>query len=162
MRYELRSISLWAFVKVSFFLHLIVGFILGLLYALFFGVFMTVLSHLPGMPYSELETKSLPVGIMVILFPIMFAILGAFFNTILGTVIVFIYNAVARMVGGIELDLQPVQEVAPGTSPTPGYSTEAPPSASATTLAAPPPPPPYRPSNPEPPPAADPSPGGGI
>jgi hypothetical protein len=165
MRYELKSISLWAFVKVSFFLHLIVGFVLGLLYALFFGVFMTILSRLPGMPSSDLETKSLPVGIMVVLFPIMFAILGAFFNTILGGIIVFIYNAVAKMVGGMELDLQPVAEAAHSAPQAPAISPSIFPQQSkpAVYTAPPPPPPPYRPSEPEPPAStSDPTPGGGI
>ncbi len=163
MRYELKSISLWAFVKVSFFLNIIVGFIVGLLYALFFGVFMTILSRIPGMASSEFDSKSLPVGFLIIILPILFAVLGAFFNTVFGAIIVFIYNMIARIVGGMELDFQPVQEAMPSSPQAPSYAAPVYPSAPQATYSAPPPPPPYPPVPPEPPkPPSDPTQGGGI
>lgn len=150
MRYELKSIGLWAFVKVSFFLHLILGFIIGLLYALFFGVIMTILRSLPGMPTTDFDVKNLPIGLMVILLPIMFAILGAFFNTIFGAIIVFIYNAIAKLVGGFEFDVQPLPEMISQVPPSTTYTSQAYPQQPVA------PPPPYRPAPPQPPaPPAD-------
>ncbi len=162
MRYELKSIGLWAFVKISFFLNLILGFIMGLLYALFFSFIVTVLSRFPGMQNNDLDTKSLPVGVMVIFLPILFAILGAFFNTVIGAIIVFLYNAIARMAGGFELEFEPMTVMVPSTPPPGNYSqpmyTQRP-----TTQATPPPPPPFRPSQSEPPaPPSDMPSGGGL
>ena len=47
MRYEIKSLGAWAFVKVSFFLNLIIGFVFGLLYAGFMGLMLAVSSSLP-------------------------------------------------------------------------------------------------------------------
>ncbi|HVP07332.1 MAG TPA: DUF3566 domain-containing protein [Candidatus Acidoferrum sp.] len=162
MRYELKSIGLWAFVKISFFMNLILGFIMGLLYALFFSFIVTVLSRFPGISNNDLDAKSFPVGIMVIFLPILFAILGAFFNTVIGAVVVFLYNAIARMAGGFELEFEPMAIMVPSTPPPGSYQppiyAQTPPAPST-----PPPPPPFRPSQGEPPaPPSDMPSGGGL
>ena len=46
MRYELKSLGAWAFVKVSFFLNLVIGFIIGVLYAGFLGLILAASSAL--------------------------------------------------------------------------------------------------------------------
>ncbi len=109
MRYELKSIGLWPFIKISFFANLILGFVVGLLYALFFSFIVAVLTKLPGFQAPGLDTDEISLGVLVIFMPIMFAILGAFFNTILGAGFILVYNALARMLGGLELDLAPMQ-----------------------------------------------------
>lgn len=155
MRYEIKSIGMWPFIKVTFFFNLVVGFIFGLLYALFAGFILTIMSRLsefqPG--GFDFDLEPLPIGIMLVALPILFAIMGAVFYTIIGVVLVLIYNLIARLVGGYELDLQLVATGAPampGGQPLTGY-TGAPsyvpppvtgPPPQSTPPQAPPPPPP--------------------
>jgi len=127
MRYEIKSVGMWPFIKVSFFFNLVVGLIFGLLYALFAGFIMTIMSRFsefqPG--GFDFDLEPLPIGIMLVVLPILFAIMGAVFYTIIGVVLVLIYNLIARLVGGYELDLQLVAAGAPsipGGQPLTGYT----------------------------------------
>jgi hypothetical protein len=127
MLYEIKSIGMWPFIKVSFFFNLVVGFIFGLFYALFAGFIMTIMSRFsefqPG--GFDFDLEPLPIGIMLVVLPILFAIMGAVFYTIIGVVLVLIYNLIARLVGGYELDLQLVGAGAsamPGGQPLTGYT----------------------------------------
>lgn len=156
MRYEIKSIGMWPFVKVSFFFNLVVGFIFGLLYALFAGFIMTIMSRFSefqpgGFDFDMMEP--MPIGIILVVLPVLFAIMGAVFYTIIGAILVLIYNLIARLVGGYELDLQLVATGAPsmpGGQPLTGYTgapSYVPPPATgpppqSTPPQAPPPPPP--------------------
>ncbi len=127
MRYEVKSVGIWPFIKVSFFFNLIVGFIFGLLYALFAGFIIAIMSRFsqfqPG--GFDLDMGGMPVGIMLVVLPIMFAIMGAIFYTIIGVIIVLVYNLIARLVGGYELVLEPVGGPVPAASggqPLTGYT----------------------------------------
>jgi hypothetical protein len=155
MRYEIKSISLWPFIKVSFFFNLIVGFLFGLLYALLAGFILTIVSRLSQFQQGFFEfgpVESMPIGIMLVVLPIMFAIFGAILYTIIGVILVFIYNLIARLVGGFELALDPVAAAMPppagqpltGYTAAPTYIAPAPPGP---TPQAPPPPPPQSPTD---------------
>jgi hypothetical protein len=150
MRYEVKTIGVWPFIKVSFFFNLIIGFLFGLFYALFIGVFMSFMSRLsnlqPGMFEEFGMMEPLPIGVMLVVLPITCAILGAIFYTLIGVVLVVIYNLIAKIVGGYELELElaPVSPPPPG-APLTGY-----------TAAAPPPGPTPQPSSPPQPPQAPP------
>ncbi len=131
MRYEIKAIGMWPFIKVSFFLNLIVGFIFGLFYAVFAGFIMTIMSRLsqfqPG--GFDFDMEPLPIGLMVVVLPIMMAVIGAIFYTIIGVILALIYNLIAKIVGGYELVLEPVAAgvpLAPPGQPLAGY-TGAPP-----------------------------------
>ena len=155
MRYEIKSIGMWPFIKVSFFFNLVVGFIFGLLYALFAGFIMTIMSRFsefqPG--GFDFDLEPLPIGIMLVVLPVLFAIMGAVFYTIISVVLVSIYNLIARLVGGYELDLQLVGTGVPSMprgQPLTGYTgapsyvpppATGPPSQSTPPQAPPPPPP---------------------
>lgn len=147
MRFELKRLAVWPFIKVSFFLNLIIGFIVGLLYAMFMGLIFSLFSALPGMPQQEFDVKQLPIGVMIIILPIAFSLMGAFFNTIIGTIAVLIYNAVARMAGGLELELAEVHAEWPQPGPAyqPYQQPYAPPPSG--TVQPPPPPPPPPPTD---------------
>jgi len=77
----------------------IISAIVGLLYALFFGAIVGMTSSLPEANMSRLG-MSFGFG-MIILFPIIFAVIG-FIGGALGA---FIYNLVAKWVGGIKIEL---------------------------------------------------------
>jgi len=127
MRYEVKSVGIWPFIKVSFFFNLVVGFIFGLLYAVFAGFVMTIMSRLSQFQSGGFDfgLEPLPVGVMLVVLPVMFAIMGAIFYTIIGVIIALIYNLIARLVGGYELVLEPVGGPAPpmsGGQPLAGYA----------------------------------------
>lgn len=135
MRYELRSIGIWSFVKVAFFVNLVAGFVSGILYALFFGAMMAAMSQLPQFGGALEPMNGIGTGVMLVLFPIMGAFSAAFFGTLFGLLFVIVYNLTARLIGGLELNFQLERtEVAPEPrSPRPESGTPQPP---------PPPPPP--------------------
>ena len=47
MRYELKSIGIWSFVKISFFMNLILGAVFGFFYAIFLGLFVSLMGNTP-------------------------------------------------------------------------------------------------------------------
>ena len=71
MRYEVKSLGAWAFVKVSFFLNLIIGFVIGLLYAGFLGLMIFAASAMPfeGMGAAQQDLEAIG-PIFLILLPI--------------------------------------------------------------------------------------------
>lgn len=138
MRYELKSLGIWSFVKVSFFLHLVIGFVLGLFYA---AMLMMVFAVASSAPLDEISSLPFDLGavgpLMMIILPIVMAVGGAVFGTLFGVLVVVVYNLIARMAGGVEFDFEPVilQQVSSNT-PT-GYQPVSTPK-----FAVPPPPPP--------------------
>ena len=99
----------------------------------------------------------MPIGILMFVLPIVFAIGSAVFNTILCVIVIGIYNLVARIVGGLEFDFHSMEgfQQVPGTkpvassTPTATYTPRQP-------YQQPPPPPPPDTTPPPPPPPPDP------
>lgn len=121
MRYELKTIGIWSFTKVAFFFNLVAGFIFGLFYALFLGLFIAVISSLGDiLPIDSdaFQGDDLSIGIMVIITPIFFAIVGAIVYTIIGIIAVALYNLLARMIGGMEFELNSVEPAVVGAGNT--------------------------------------------
>ena len=135
MRYELRSIGVWSFVRTSFFLHLVFGFILGLFYAAIFGLILAVASSLPMDSSSDFDPSTLG-PVFIILLPIICSVACAVFGTLFTAIIVVVYNMIVRMAGGVEFELEPttLDHVAVGY-PAPASHTAIP-------VYTPPPPPP--------------------
>jgi len=150
MRFELKSISLWAFIKVAFFVNMIFGFLIGVLYAFLFGFIMAVMQNLPYMPQEEFPPSDAPIGVLVVVIPFFFALMGGFVYTLMGVVGVAIYNLVAKITGGLEFNLNSIVELAPVPTPIQAQ-TQMPPNPMP-----PPPPPPVNEFHPEPPPTQPP------
>lgn len=137
MKFELKSIGYWSLIKVSFLINLIIGFILGLFFALFVGFMLSVIEQFGGMPGMPMYAEEMaPIGIMLVLYPFMFAFFGAIFYTIFFLIVAFVYNMIAKVLGGIEFDLNEVQ-IRPVA-----YTAPVSPSYAQPRQAAPPPPPP--------------------
>jgi len=139
MKFELRSIGYWSVVKVGFILNLVVGLCFGFIFALFVGGMMTIMSEFGGMSGMPMLEEDIPsVGVLIILYPFLFGFVGAVLNTIFALIAAFVYNMIARLVGGIEFELKQ-QEMTPvatyQTSPS-QYAAQSP------QAQAPPPPPP--------------------
>ncbi len=153
MKLELKTISLWPFIKVAVLLNTAIGFILGIFYALFLDVFINVMSSMPGLWPQDLSDADLPLGAMIIMFPIMFALMGGIVYTILGVILVTLYNLAASIAGGLEFEFAQVGQFTPVNQPqTPSYYSSYPgysPPTSSTAIPAPPKPSPQQPpSNP--------------
>lgn len=149
MRYEVKSIGVWALIKITFFLSLALGFLLGLFYAIVIIPIVTAVGGLAGMGGSAFEEMP-SVGVLAIILPIMFALFAAVFNSLLVMILAAVYNLIARLLGGMEmhLDLLPETGYSPAAPTTPpAYTPMAPPIAP-TGLTPAPPPPGYRPTPP--------------
>ena len=118
MRYEVKSIGLWALIKVSFFLNLAVGFIVGIFAALYMVFIFSVMSQMSGIgaEFGFPDTGP-PLGFSLVAIPILFAIMGAIFHTMFAAVIAGIYNLIARLFGGFELNLRRVEQPQPSPPP---------------------------------------------
>ncbi|UCD62635.1 MAG: DUF3566 domain-containing protein [Candidatus Zixiibacteriota bacterium] len=148
MRYELKSIPIWPLTKVAFFVHLVVGFLVGLLYAALLFPFMAALMNLPEFQAEELGIVVAPLGIVAIMMPFVMALSGAFFGTIFTVILAAVYNLIARLLGGLELNLAAVESAVTAS----GAAASRSPVQSAPVDRPPPPPPPVADSPPPPPP----------
>jgi hypothetical protein len=148
MKYELKSIGYWALIKILFLINLIGGFIMGFLFAIFMGLIISLMDYIgPMSGIADFEQEMPPVGFMLIFYPFLFAIGGAIFYTAFGVIVAFIYNMIARLVGGLEINLNEIQLQPVGyPQPSPGQPIYA--QASDTRSASPPPPPAYTPPPP--------------
>lgn len=109
MRYELKSISTWSYIKVMFFVNLIVGFVLGIFYGIFSGVFISIAAELMFFSEDAFDMQSgFPIALYVIAMGIMFSLGNAVFGTIFGAIIAGFYNLIVRMTGGLEFVLKPM------------------------------------------------------
>lgn len=144
MKFELKRIGVWSAIKVAFLLSLVLGFAMGILYALMIMMFLAApMSQMP----DDIPAMSGVFfgGIMLIFMPIFTAIFAAIFNTIAAALGAVIYNFVVRMIGGVEFEMSEVKAVTvqpvavappPPPPPTPPYQPP------------PPPPPPTEPEGP--------------
>ena len=127
MRYELKAIGIWSFVKVFFFFNLVLGFLGGLLVAAFSGLLMAAAGGLPGYDPDLFGGSAGPSSAFLIALPFFYSIAGAVFGTVFGAVGAGIYNLLAKLLGGLELTLDRVELVpAPPRYPAP-YPSPAPP-----------------------------------
>ena len=116
MNYELKKLDIWSCVKIAFFLNGVMGLFVGILYALFFAFFSTFLRGLGGAEFEGLTpafTGFLSI-FMIIFLAFFYAVIGAIATAIL----VWIYNLLAKLLGGIKINFQPEGTTIP-VPPTP-------------------------------------------
>ena len=112
MRYELKSISTWSYIKVMFFVNLIVGFVLGIFAGIFSGVFMSIAAELMFFSEDAFDVQSgFPIALYVFAMGIMFSLGNAVFGTLFGAIIAGFYNLIVRMTGGLEFVLSPMANI---------------------------------------------------
>lgn len=105
MKLELKRISLWATVKISFLLNLVFGFVVGCFYGMIFAMIAAIPS--PGLEDSPLSQIS---GVFALMLPFIMAFGLAVFNTIFAVIMLLVYNLAARMMGGMEFEFAKVDE----------------------------------------------------
>ncbi len=108
MRYEIKSIPLWPVIRIAFFVNLIVGFIAGIFMAVSLVPFMALMSAMATYDPTYLDVESSAATTFALTVPFLSALWWAFFGTLFVLIIAFVYNLVARFVGGVECQMEPV------------------------------------------------------
>ena len=116
MRYELKRLGFWSVIKVTFILYGILGFILGIFYALFLAFFASLAEYAGGQDFPAIFS-----GALLIFVPIFIAFIVAIGGVIQNGVLVGLYNLFVRAIGGIEVTLASLEPAtgapAVGTAP---------------------------------------------
>lgn len=116
MRYEIKRLGFWSVIKVTFILYGILGFLLGIFYALFLAFFASLAEYAGGQEFPGIFS-----GALLVFVPIFVAFIVAIGGVIQNGVLVGLYNLFVRAIGGIEvtvaaLEPTPVVPTA-GTAP---------------------------------------------
>ncbi len=107
MKYRVKRIPLWPATRLIFIVLLVVGIILGI----FYGVLISGLGMIMGFLGDSAFGEELPaIGNLGFLMVPFIAILYAVTGTIWMFILIVIYNVVAQVVGGIEIDLTGVEQ----------------------------------------------------
>jgi len=93
-----RRIKRFAPLQLGLMLAVLYG-VLGLIFIPFFLIFTLVASHLPRQQNAGF--MAMGVG-FILLFPILYAIMGF----VLGVIMAWVYNLAAKWVGGIEVEVE--------------------------------------------------------
>ncbi len=107
MKYEIKRVDIWSLAKFFAVWGLIIGFIVGLIGAIFVSIigdialYSSDLSGTYGIPIDMSGFETVAAVAMIFVYPIMMGICGLIGGVIGG----FFYNVVAGLVGGIEVDL---------------------------------------------------------
>lgn len=141
MQYEVRSIGFLSAFKILFVVNLVLGFVMGIFYAIMLSAILSIGAGAPLAAYEFGLPSDIPIAMFFIVLPFMFALGGAVIGTIIGLVAVVIYNIVARLIGGLEFDLRASEEeVAPPSYPTGRMYAQQPPADQRRSTPPPPPP----------------------
>ena len=108
MKFEIKSIPIWAFLKISFFVNLISGFILGVLLAPFVGVIIAFLDTFLKIQGIDIQLNN-SLDAIVVSTPLLLSFGFAFLLTFFEIIVIVIYNIFARFVGGMTVNLETEQ-----------------------------------------------------
>jgi hypothetical protein len=122
MVFELKKLEVWSCVKIAFFLYGVLGLIVGIFYAIFLAFFSTFLRNFGGADFESLTPAFTGfLGIFMIIFLAFFyAVIGA----IATAVMVWIYNLLAKLIGGIKMNFQQegtIAQVPPSSQEKQGF-----------------------------------------
>jgi hypothetical protein len=102
MTYEVKKIDIWSVVKISFILCGIFGLLAGILYAFMLTMVGGILGQMGG-EFGALRSLTGAFSfIMVIFLALFYAVVGAVAAAVFG----WLYNVLARGMGGIRLHLE--------------------------------------------------------
>lgn len=110
MKRELKRIDLASLAKVALFLNAILGFLIGIP----IGFFIYLGSMLPGM-----EENPIPQG-LALFFPFITMFAVAIIKTLAWLIGGLLYNLLARLFGGLELEFKEIQTKSNPSAATPG------------------------------------------
>jgi hypothetical protein len=120
MTYEIKKIEVWSCVKIAFILFGILGLIFGLFYAIMLSLVGGILSQFGG-EFEQLSGLLTGAGgiFTVFLLAIFLALFYAVVGAIITAIMVWIYNGLAKLTGGIRFHLEgeKVATLTPGVKP---------------------------------------------
>jgi len=104
-RYVVERVDAISYGKITAIGGAIIGFLVGLVTSLVISIFGLATSHMdiPNLPVAMPGLITFLGLAAVVIYPIIYGVFGF----ILGAISALIYNAAARWVGGIEVDLRP-------------------------------------------------------
>ena len=102
---QIKKLGVLSVAKIQAVVGLVIGLIIGVLYFIIFAVFGAVIMGLAGQQGAAAGGITIIYGIAALIgFPIFYAVLGF----IGGAIVSFVYNLVARSIGGIEIEVENV------------------------------------------------------
>jgi predicted membrane protein len=102
MTYEIKKIEVWSCVKIAFVLFGVIGLLFGIFYAMILTMVGGILSQMG----SEFESLGgLFTGALGIFMVFFLAILYAVMGAVVTAILTWIYNLLAKGLGGIKLHL---------------------------------------------------------
>ncbi len=104
MKKILKRIGLLSVFKISFVIGLILGFFIGAVYALMFS--LAGLFAIIGVGGDEAAAGGLMLIAIALVMMIVISLIYAVFSGVGSMVYAFIYNLLAKFVGGVELELE--------------------------------------------------------
>jgi hypothetical protein len=121
MVYEIKKLDVWSCVKIAFVLFGVIGLIFGIFYAMILSMVSGFLSQMSGEFQSLGGLFTGALGIFMIFFlAIFYAVMGAVVTAIL----TWIYNLLARGLGGVRFHLEPEKAIVSAASPQKPESEE--------------------------------------
>ena len=120
-RFEIRRIPLWPAVRIAFVMFLVIGILFAILYAFFLAGLGFIAGTVGGSGLHDDFGIVRNLGFVMI--PII-AIMYALFGTLVAVIWVLVYNLLASIVGGVEIDLKLKEGGGPGAPFDVASSTE--------------------------------------
>lgn len=124
MRYKIKSIPVWPFVKLMFPLNLLSGFIIGLLAAMFFSGLVSFYNDLIQLRYPGFEVELIPLETLMVVLPFLFSLGNGFCVTFGELIIVLMYNMLSKFIGGFVLELENLNGSKPSTPQPPSFQND--------------------------------------
>lgn len=108
MKHQIRRIRVLSVAKIAFFIYWALGIVMALIYGAFFGM-LSVLD--PGQIDPELGGMTRLLGGLGAVLVLVLGLFGSIIYGVLAALVVSLgcvgYNLLARMIGGVELDIVP-------------------------------------------------------
>ena len=116
-KYEIKSLDVWSLTKFMAVWGLVLGFIIGLISAIMLSLFSPLVyvgaQEIGSLPVDIAGFGTFAAAVLIIVYPIISGVIGLVAGVITG----LLYNFVAALVGGIQVQL------AEGTVPVPESQT---------------------------------------
>lgn len=131
MTYEWKRCDVWSVMKIAFLICGITGFIFGLFYAILLTMLGGLLEMVGGGEFQEIS--GLFSGVFGFFMAFVLAFIYAVTGSILAAILAWLYNFLARLVGGVRITLEPDESDLPArqrhreiVSPSPSSSPQSP------------------------------------
>lgn len=118
MNYEIRRLDLMSVLKVSFLIYLVIGFLIGMFYALIITQMLALFSSFMG--DQAITALGKIGGASIFIIAIVMAVFMAVLWSILTVIAAALYNLLAGSFGGIKVELAEAQGfkyIPPAASP---------------------------------------------